>query len=187
LTTLARQRKLDIRLAAEKFLTNLPSPPPGTGGERYWSQRRQNDKHSPKETVKRKASPVIKGKMDVVGPISLLLRDHATLKERCADAAQEGEFLEAHKCQQQALGISLAMCGIASAAAVEVALEAAQTSVKAIEVAEITSRKMKLELELGNLIAGPYTNFAMECDFPKCAQLQAEIRSLCALIDGPSQ
>lgn len=45
---------------------------------------------------------------------------------------------------------------------------------------------MKLELELGKIIAGPYTNFGMECDFARCAELQMEIKSLSALIDGPS-
>lgn len=120
-----------------------------------------------------------------LGPISLLLRVHATLNERCAVAAQEGDFLEAHKCQQQVLGISLAMCGIASVAAAQVALEAAKASKQVIELASITSRKMKLELELGKVIAGPYTNFALECDFTKCAELQAEIYGLCALINGP--
>ena len=120
----------------------------------------------------------------MMGKISLLQRDVMILKEKCADAAKEGEFLEAHNFQQQALGISLAMCGIVSTVATNVAIEAAKVSEQAIELASITSKKMKLELELGQVIAGPYTNFAFECDFTKCAELQAEIRALSALIDG---
>ena len=163
-------------VVAKDFLTKLPKPfPSGKGSDRYWSQREQKEDEPSLE------------KTDVVGPISLLLCDHATLNERCADAAKEGEFLEAHKYQQQTLGISLAMCGMASMAAADVALQAVKISTRAIEVAEITSRKMKLELKLGKLIAGPWDNFAVECDFASCAELQAEIRNLRALIDGPQE
>ena len=51
-------------------------------------------------------------------------------------------------------------------------------------VAKIQLRrtKIKLEIKLRNILESPYTNFATECDFVKCAELQKKIRNLSALI-----
>ena len=115
--------------------------------------------------------------------ISLLqsrVKNFRTSEKTCVKL---GKYLKAHKYQQLGLGTSLAMCGIVSSAAHLAALEAVKASKQAIKVATITSKKMKLKLVLSNIIAAPYTNFAVECDFAKCAKLQAEIHSLSALID----
>ena len=104
----------------------------------------------------------------------LLREQYAKNKKHCFRVAKEGDIPKAYEFHQQALSISLAMCGMVSAAAVQTALEAVETSTRAIEVAKIP----KLELELNNLIEGPSDRLLVPGYLEKCAQLRREIRSL---------